>query len=240
MSGFNVFITSTDPGSVLTVGSITVSGDPLMPLLVSSIVLNSATTLEVVDSAQLTAQNNITLLARNGITIGVDSSEPTGVTITAGVVAPLLPPLLPDDILPAASVSQAGLVLIDTYQSGTSTGDIVIGDSVTITTYGGTLSAPLIPGDDPIKNPGYIGFQSGNDIIAGNDLTLTANGGNIWFNAANNILIDDGLTAISRGKAPDDGSNRHVAGSTIPNYTGGGVAFNAGKLDQDTNLLPNM
>ncbi|HEY9869523.1 MAG TPA: hypothetical protein V6D08_10195, partial [Candidatus Obscuribacterales bacterium] len=241
MRGFNVTTTdSLAAGSVLTIANIAVSGDVLNPTVVSSISLSSATSMAVLDGAQLSAQNNISLLARSGLTIGEDSMAPLGVVITAGTLTPpdpMAPPPQPDDILPAFSVAQPGFVLVDTYQAGAGTGDIVIGDSVTITAHGGTLTPSLVTGADPVKNPGYIGFLSGNDILAADGLTLTSHGGNIWFNALDDIVIGSGLTAISRGKEPDDGDTRHVAGSVIPRYTGGGVAFFAGTIDTTTNKL---
>jgi hypothetical protein len=169
-------------------------------------------------NASLTATNNITLIGQTGANLGASSTLSAGVFASGGGTS--------KTVQAADTVASNGQILIDDYRGGTATGNVVIGNNVTLTARGGAT----IGG---VTTAGSIGVQSSTngDISIGSSFDATAWGGNLWINAGNDMTMGNGFSLSAIAKYNDD-PNAKVwisrEGEWLQAYIGGGVGLWAG------------
>jgi hypothetical protein len=185
-----------------------------------NIVINANGTAAMSIGDSITAANNITLNSPNNISL-------TAGTITAGQL--LAGAGLTDDLLEAGDVLSNGAVLIDNYQLGTGTGDIIISAGVRIIGTGGATN--------PTVQLGSVGLHSNVDITVGANSELTSFGGYVWLNAGDDVDIGNGTVIKSIGKLDDNGNKVTVNNESITQYYGGAIGIYAGLPGAD---LPNL
>lgn len=199
---------SLNTNSNQTIKSITAANGTLS--------LTSSGDITVTDSSVLLSTGNLSLSGRTGVTIG--STTGTGVTISAGVLAPGTGTSFA--VLGAGSVISPGSVTIDSYAGGSGTGNITFGNNVNVSSRGGAT----------FNAPGTVGVTSGGTITAGNGNVFTSWGGDVWFNAVKSILLGNAQIS-SIAKLDDNGSSITLAdGTSMPAYAGGAVALWTGQI----------
>lgn len=208
-------LTGTLNGSGVGFSATASAGDVLagaINALTGDLFLDAANIGGVVDGGNLQADRTITLIGRNGINIGAVGGA--GVTFRSGVLAQGFGAT--QQILPTGSVLSDGAITINNYAGGAGTGDITIGDNVTLTSAGGANGAS-----------GNIAIVGSTDITTGNNFTASAWGGDIWLSAGDDLTIGNGSVISSMARLTG-GVDRSIPAGSVADHTGGRIALYAG------------
>lgn len=212
---FEIFV--TDSGRDLVVSSITAG---LTNMQDGFITLQSdGSGVVIQDGANIGGTRDVVIRSMTGTTIGNSVQIRAGVMDNEPPLSNYPEPSGDPAVLPAGSVIANGRVIIDAFRTGSGSGDITIGNNVTITGRGGAGNGP----------DGSVIMLSPVDVTFGANATIGSLGGNVLISAGDDIDLGTGARVLSIAKMSDNGGSFTTSGGlTYPNFTGGGVALFAG------------
>ncbi|MBY0549005.1 MAG: S-layer family protein [Candidatus Obscuribacterales bacterium] len=200
-------IALTSTGNSNVTGTLTSTG--------STVTISSTTgSVQLSDGTTVTSHGDTTISAALSAQLGgAIGANGAGVVINAGSLTAAGENAT--DVLPENSAISNGSILLTT-----GTGDITLSDNVSLTSRGGE-GTPAVPGS--------LGLSSGADIITGNNVALTAKGGDLWLKATDDITLGLNNSLTSLAKLSDGGGTFTTsAGSVLPDYVGGRTGIVAG------------
>ncbi len=192
---------------------------------VREIHMQSGGGLAILDSSNLHAGTDLRLDAVGTVRVGSDNGA--GAVLTAGQLSLGTDPFSLTEPVNTSAIVGTGSVLINTYQDGHGTGDIVLGSNTGIAAAGS-------PG-----HAGDVGLLSAVDINIGTHSTLSSVGGDLWLSAGDDVSVGQGtkLTSI----AVSNGPASVIQGNPVPVYSGGRIGVLAGAPQTNmSQLLASM